>query len=297
MTAIPLRRRLPGASSNLPGRQDPDIDPEACSRLRGRGPRAVPIRSCSRWGLPCRLRRRRRGALLPHRFTLAGAILPSARDEHRRPRSVFCGTFPEVVPPEGRIPAGRYPAPHVHGARTFLPGDLSVLAGAAVRPTDMLSNGVMCLRRQAPRRPRSLATKRPTPPLFGFAPGGVCHAACVAAGAVRSYRTISPLPRADTARGSAVRRFVFCGTVPGVSPAGCYPAPHVHGARTFLPGDLSVPAGAAVRPTDVESNGVRTSSRQGVATGRRMGRAQANPFAQGTRPGAPAAPGVTQVAD
>src|SRR5438552_17439539 len=33
--------------------------------------RAVPIRSCSRWGLPCRRRCRRRGALLPHRFTLA----------------------------------------------------------------------------------------------------------------------------------------------------------------------------------------------------------------------------------
>ena len=35
--------------------------------------RAVPIRSCSRWGLPCRRRYRRRGALLPHRFTLAAA--------------------------------------------------------------------------------------------------------------------------------------------------------------------------------------------------------------------------------
>ena len=38
----------------------------ACAR------RAVPIWSCSRWGLPCRLRYRRRGALLPLRFTLAG---------------------------------------------------------------------------------------------------------------------------------------------------------------------------------------------------------------------------------
>ena len=40
-----------------------------------------------------------------------------------------------------------------------------------------------------------LATKRSAPSLFGFAPGGVCHAVCVAADAVRSYRTISPLPR------------------------------------------------------------------------------------------------------
>ena len=42
---------------------------------------------------------------------------------------------------------------------------------------------------------RRLAAMRPTPSLFGFAPGGVCRAACVAADAVRSYRTISPLPR------------------------------------------------------------------------------------------------------
>ena len=33
-------------------------------------PHAIPIRSCSRWGLPCRRRYRKRGALLPHPFTL-----------------------------------------------------------------------------------------------------------------------------------------------------------------------------------------------------------------------------------
>ena len=32
---------------------------------------AVPIWSCSRWGLPCHSRHRERGALLPHPFTLA----------------------------------------------------------------------------------------------------------------------------------------------------------------------------------------------------------------------------------
>jgi hypothetical protein len=63
VTAIPLRRRSPGVWCNLPERQDPDMIPGS--------PRAAPIRSCSRWGLPCRLRCRRRGALLPHRFTLA----------------------------------------------------------------------------------------------------------------------------------------------------------------------------------------------------------------------------------
>ena len=34
---------------------------------------AAPIWSCSRWGLPCRRRCRRRGALLPHPFTLTRA--------------------------------------------------------------------------------------------------------------------------------------------------------------------------------------------------------------------------------
>ena len=33
--------------------------------------------------------------------------------------------------------------------------------------------------------------------LFGLAPSGVCHAGTVASDAVRSYRTISPLPRID----------------------------------------------------------------------------------------------------
>src|SRR5437763_8771989 len=47
------------------------------------------------------------------------------------------------------------------------------------------------------------------------------------------------------------KRFVLCGTFPGVAPAGRYPAPYVDGARTFLSSHLSVIAGAAVRPTDV----------------------------------------------
>src|SRR3954464_4614087 len=34
-----------------------------------------------------------------------------------------------------------------------------------------------------------------TSPLFGLAPCGVCHAPCIAARPVRSYRTFSPLPQ------------------------------------------------------------------------------------------------------
>src|SRR5206468_10894693 len=97
--AIPLGRRSPDASRGLPGRR---LGNEAW------GPSlatlAAPIWPCSRWGLPCRPRRRGRGALLPPRFTLAGC-----RDLSRNRRSVLCGTVPGVVP------AGYYPAPVFRG--------------------------------------------------------------------------------------------------------------------------------------------------------------------------------------
>src|SRR4249919_2578189 len=49
-------------------------------------------------------------------------------------------------------------------------------------------------------RPTRATARKPAcrlpgvPPLFGLAPGGVCRAACVAARAVGSYPTVSPLP-------------------------------------------------------------------------------------------------------
>src|SRR3954470_23080087 len=55
--------------------------------------------------------------------------------------------------------------------------------------------------------------------------------------------------RAEAPKGEG-GRFVLCGTVPGVAPAGRYPAPYVDGARTFLSRSLSAVAGAAARPTD-----------------------------------------------
>jgi len=47
-----------------------------------------------------------------------------------------------------------------------------------------------------PGRPpgNGFSGKPEMPPLFGFAPGGVCLAAPVTGRAVRSYRTLSPLP-------------------------------------------------------------------------------------------------------
>ena len=67
VTAIPLGRSLPTASSNQPGRRPGDGPGAKPVSWR---PRVIPIRFCSRWGLPCRSRYRQRGALLPHPFTL-----------------------------------------------------------------------------------------------------------------------------------------------------------------------------------------------------------------------------------
>jgi hypothetical protein len=93
---IPLGRKLPPASSDQPGRRAET------------GPCAAPIRSCTRWGLPCRARCRPRGALLPHPFALT------------RPKA--CGMLSvalSLIPAEAGT-AGRYPAPLFRGARTFL---------------------------------------------------------------------------------------------------------------------------------------------------------------------------------
>ena len=62
--AIHLGRPLPDASRDLPERRRGE---PAWTIARP----TAPIWSCSRWGLPCRPRRRGRGALLPHPFTLA----------------------------------------------------------------------------------------------------------------------------------------------------------------------------------------------------------------------------------
>jgi hypothetical protein len=70
VTTIPLGRASPRASSNQPERPSLRTGPASLAAAR-----VAPIRSCSRRGLPCRRRCRRRGALLPHPFTLAGSEL------------------------------------------------------------------------------------------------------------------------------------------------------------------------------------------------------------------------------
>ena len=137
--AIHLGRPLPDASCDRPGQR---CENTPALRL------AVPTWSCSRWGLPCHPRRRGRGALLPHLFTLTAQF---GRSQTAR-RFVFCGTFPGVAS------AGGYPAPCLRGARTFLPpprraerrpsGRLALLRYAAFRPGQVLGD-----HRHQPRYP------------------------------------------------------------------------------------------------------------------------------------------------
>jgi len=92
-----------------------------------------------------------------------------------------------------------------------------------------------------------LARKAFAPSLFGLAPGGVCHAADVTAGAVRSYRTVSPLPRLVTQRAAAVCSLWHCPwarTRRTLSGTACPWSPD------FPPRQPFGFAGAAVRPTD-----------------------------------------------
>ncbi len=123
------------------------------------------------------------------------------------------------------------------------------------------------------------------PLLLGLAPGGVFHAAAVAGGAVRSYRTVSPLPPARQAgTGSAVSflwhypwgrpRRGLPGTVPPWSPD--FPLPAEGGERPsgrlaptrfgrgrgFVKGDdgfanrasRRTPQGLAVTPTEAANS-------------------------------------------
>ena len=81
----------------------------------------VPIGSCSRWGLPCRRRRRRRGALLPHPFTLTRQAVRRCRAvcflwhfPWGRPRRALPGTVspwsPDFPPPGWfPVPEGGHP--------------------------------------------------------------------------------------------------------------------------------------------------------------------------------------------
>src|SRR3954451_5916363 len=88
-------------------------------------------------------------------------------------------------------------------------------------------------------------------------PGPLPDPRCALTAPFHPYR--AEAPRSDGGR------FVLCGTVPGVAPAGRYPAPYVDGARTFLSCGLSALAGAAVRPTDGSRDGGCGQLRQAIS--------------------------------
>ncbi len=119
-TAIPLGRALRRASRDQPGRR---IENLPVASPCGEQP-AAPIRSCSRWGLPCRPCRQGRGALLPPRFTLTSgkpaAVCFLWHYPWGRPRRPLAGT---VFPWSPDFPPAGHPAsdrPTVWKAATAL---------------------------------------------------------------------------------------------------------------------------------------------------------------------------------
>lgn len=72
-TTIPLGHMLPRGSSCQPGSLGPKPPCPDMPRAASDG-REIPIRHCSRWGLPCGRCCHPPGGLLPHRFTLTAPI-------------------------------------------------------------------------------------------------------------------------------------------------------------------------------------------------------------------------------
>ncbi len=111
---IPLGRPLPGASRDRPGRRRGNTA-AGCPACR---PYLVLLPVGFAMPLP----------LPVARWALTPPFHPYRPGEPGR-RSVFCGTFPGVAP------AGRYPAPCLRGARTFLTRTVA-RASAVIQPSD-----------------------------------------------------------------------------------------------------------------------------------------------------------------
>ena len=92
--------------------------------------------------------------------------------------------------------------------------------------------------------------------LFGFAPGGACHAVPVAGSAVRSYRTFSPLPcrksRSSPAQGGSISVALSLGS----------PPPDVIRHRVSVEPGLSSLASESGRPADWRGGDARWRARR-----------------------------------
>ncbi len=104
----------------------------------GLSPCVIPIRFCSRWGLPCRFRCRSRGGLLPHPFTLTPP--PHCRSIlESDPAIRWRGGLLSVA-----LSLGSPPPDVIRHRLSVEPGlsspcCLSTLQSAAARPTGVLS--------------------------------------------------------------------------------------------------------------------------------------------------------------
>ena len=151
-TAIHLGRASPHASSDLPGSSAGHASPYA-----RKAPDSFPIWSCSRWGLPCHHCYQRRGALLPHHFTLThgreavGGIFSVALSVGSRPPGVtwHLALWSPDFPPRTAKVRSDCPA----GSR----------AGDILRPTGGAINAYRhrCRRRRR-RCPHAASTRRRT---------------------------------------------------------------------------------------------------------------------------------------
>ncbi len=120
--------------------------------------------------------------------------------------------------------------------------------------------------------PKPPCPLRGTPSLFGLAPGGVYRAACRCRrrGALLPHPFTVTRPKPKVLRQT---RPALCCTVPGVAPAGRYPAPLFRGARTFL---APLSRAAVARPSgrpDIEKRRWKRKVRADSIT-RRLGQQQ-----------------------
>jgi hypothetical protein len=113
-TTIPLGRTSQCASRDQPGQRSGNA-PAPCGAT-------IPIRSCSRWGLPCRSCCQARGALLPPRFARARGL---SRDACAG--GVFSVALSLGSPPPGvtrhRIPVEPGLSSTAHAAAAVQPSD------------------------------------------------------------------------------------------------------------------------------------------------------------------------------
>ena len=131
-----------------------------------------------------------------------------------RSLSGWAGSGPDLVRRDG-VKGGSRPISRVLSWATIPLG----------RTSPCISSGLP----GSPREPRVAARRLPAS-LFGLAPGGVCRAVGVTVDAVRSYRTLSPLP----ARSRRAWAVCFLLHFPWAHAPQALPGASPCGARTFL---------------------------------------------------------------